>query len=113
MEKFVRTPYKYLVTVPEDKEDLVKLYIEICKGTERSAASRIIEFIEEDLENLEVENLEVEKKSVKLVCGFCNKEFVSGALARFVSGVRMLSCESCLKDRYDKRLVRSILREYH
>lgn len=100
--------YKLTLYIPGEYEDLTRAFVELCKGTEKSASQRIVGFIQTELENIELE-----KKNVKLMCELCRKEFVSGALVKYVSGVRCLSCEACLKDRYDKGLVRTILKEFH
>lgn len=105
--KYVRTPYKYLLYVPEDKEEIVKKFVSLAGETEIKAPTRIINFIEQELESLETN-----QPKTKLICEFCNKEFKNGSLSRFASGQKLLSCDACFKIRFEKGLVRSILKEF-
>lgn len=100
--------YHLTLYIPLESEVNVKLFIEKCKETDRSASNRICEFITQELEALDTEG-----KDAKRICELCNKEFTVGAQASFASGRRLTCCEACLKNCYDKGLVRRILREYH
>ena len=44
-------------------------------------------------------------------CGFCHKPKSKLLLVRYVSRRRIATCEDCLKEKYDKGLVREVLGE--
>jgi hypothetical protein len=102
-EKLVKRAgsYRFLLYVPEQDEDLVQEWIKKCQSQGVSASSVLIEFIRSQSPMVE---------SGPEVCDLCQKSSSRMFVARFVSGQKLNACPSCFKEKYDKGLVRVVLK---